>query len=141
MDMTPAILIFTPIFLPVVQQLGVHPVHFGIIMIMNLCIGLYTPPVGSCLFVGCGIAEMTITNVIRHLLPFFAAMVLVLLLVTYLPVLSLIVPKFLASEPMIKPMKELVVDHLRVQVFRDRKQMGTAVAQAVSDRLKRKPFS
>ena len=75
------------------QQLGVHPVHFGIIMIMNLSIGLCTPPVGSCLFVGCGIAEMTITNVIRHLLPFFAAMVLVLLLVTYLPVLSLIVPK------------------------------------------------
>ncbi len=93
MDMTPAILIFTPIFLPVVQQLGVDPVHFGIIMIMNLCIGLCTPPVGSCLFVGCGIAETTITNVIRHLLPFFAAMVVVLLLVTYLPVLSLIVPK------------------------------------------------
>ncbi len=93
MDMTPAILIFTPIFLPVVQQLGVDPVHFGIIMIMNLCIGLCTPPVGSCLFVGCGIAGTTITNVIRHLLPFFAAMVVVLLLVTYLPVLSLIVPK------------------------------------------------
>ena len=93
MDMTPAILIFTPIFLPVVQQLGVHPVHFGIIMIMNLCIDLCTPPVGSCLFVGRGIAETTITNVIRHPLPFFAAMVLVLSLVTYLPVLSLIVPK------------------------------------------------
>ena len=93
MDMTPAILIFTPIFLPIVTQLGVHPIHFGIVMIMNLCIGLCTPPVGSVLFVGCGIAETTITKVIRHLLPFFAAMILVLLLVTYLPVLSLIVPK------------------------------------------------
>lgn len=93
MDMTPAILIFTPIFLPIMQQLGVHPIHFGIVMIMNLCIGLCTPPVGSCLFVGCGIAETTITNVIRHLLPFFAAMILVLLIVTYLPALSLIVPK------------------------------------------------
>lgn len=94
MDMTPAILIFTPIFLPVVQELGVDPIHFGILMIMNLCIGLCTPPVGSCLFVGCGIANTTITNVIRHLLPFFVAMILVLLIVTYFPVLSLMVPNF-----------------------------------------------
>lgn len=93
MDITPAILIFTPIFLPIVQQLGVHPIHFGVLMIMNLCIGLCTPPVGSCLFVGCGIANTSISRVIRHLLPFFAVMILVLLLVTYLPVLSLIVPK------------------------------------------------
>lgn len=93
MDMTPAILIFTPIFLPIVQKLGVDPIHFGILMIMNLCIGLCTPPVGSCLFVGCGIANTTITNVVKHLLPFFIAMVLVLLVVTYIPLLSLLVPK------------------------------------------------
>lgn len=93
MDMTPAILIFTPIFLPIVEGLGVHPIHFGIVMIMNLCIGLCTPPVGSCLFVGCGIANTTITNIIRHLLPFFFAMILVLLIITYVPVLTLIVPQ------------------------------------------------
>ena len=93
MDMTPAILIFTPIFLPVVQQLGVHPIHFGIIMIMNLCIGICTPPVGTCLFVGCGIANTTITKILPHIIPFFIAMVVVLFIVTYLPGLSLIVPK------------------------------------------------
>ncbi|MBN1999579.1 TRAP transporter large permease [candidate division KSB1 bacterium] len=93
MDMTPAVLIFTPIFLPVVKALGVHPIHFGIILIMNLCIGICTPPVGSCLFVGCGIAETTITKVIRHLLPFFLAMIIVLFITTYLPDLSMIVPR------------------------------------------------
>ncbi len=93
MDMTPAVLIFTPIFLPIVTGLGVHPIHFGILMIMNLCIGICTPPVGSCLFVGCGIAETTITKVIRHILPFFMAMIIVLFIVTYIPAISLIVPK------------------------------------------------
>jgi len=91
MDMTPAVLIFTPIFLPIVRNLGVHPIHFGIIMIMNLCIGICTPPVGSCLFVGCGIAETTITKVIKHLLPFFAAMVIVLFITTYVPMISLLI--------------------------------------------------
>ncbi len=94
MDMTPAILIFTPIFLPVVQQLGIDPIHFGIIMIMNLCIGICTPPVGTCLFVGCGVANTTITRILPHILLFFLAMVVVLLVVTYLPVLSLILPEF-----------------------------------------------
>jgi tripartite ATP-independent transporter DctM subunit len=92
MDMTPAVLIFTPIFLPVVQNLGMHPIHFGIIMITNLCIGLCTPPVGSCLFVGCGIANTTITQVIKPLLPFFAAMIVALMLITYIPWISLVVP-------------------------------------------------
>lgn len=94
MDMTPAILIFTPIFLPIVENLGIHPIHFGIIMIMNLCIGICTPPVGTCLFVGCGIADTTVTRVIRPLLPFFAAMMVVLFIVTYFPVLSLMVPEW-----------------------------------------------
>jgi tripartite ATP-independent transporter DctM subunit len=92
MDMTPAILIFTPIFLPVVQKLGVHPLHFGIIMIMNLNIGLCTPPVGTCLFLGCGIAETTVTKVIRHILPFFASMVVTLLITTYVPEISMWLP-------------------------------------------------
>lgn len=93
MDMTPAVLIFTPILLPVVRNLGMNPLHFGIIMIMNLCIGLCTPPVGTCLFLGCGIANTTVTKVIRHILPFFAAMIVVLFICTYVPQISLTLPK------------------------------------------------
>ena len=92
MDMTPAILIFTPIFLPIVEKLGLHPLHFGIIMIMNLCIGLCTPPVGTCLFLGCGIAETTVTKVMRHIFPFFVAMVVALLICTFIPQISMWVP-------------------------------------------------
>jgi tripartite ATP-independent transporter DctM subunit len=95
MDMTPAVLIFTPIFLPVVKQLGIHPVHFGLIMIANLCIGLCTPPVGTCLFVGCGVGDTTISKVVRPLLPFFAAMVVALMIVTYIPQISLFIPELL----------------------------------------------
>jgi tripartite ATP-independent transporter DctM subunit len=93
MDMTPAVLIFTPIFLPVVATYGVHPLHFGIIMIMNLCIGLCTPPVGTCLFLGCGIAETTVTKVIRQIVYFYAAMVVVQLICTYVPSLSMWLPQ------------------------------------------------
>ncbi len=92
MDMTPAVLIFTPIFLPVVTQLGMDPVHFGMIMVLNLCIGLCTPPVGSVLFVGIGVAKTTIQKVIRPLLPLFIAMIFALMLVTYIPALSLWLP-------------------------------------------------
>jgi len=95
MDMTPAVLIFTPIFLPVVATFGVDPVHFGLLMIFNLCIGLCTPPVGSILFVGCGVARTSIREVIRPLLPFFVAMLVVLLLVTFVPALSLWLPRLL----------------------------------------------
>ncbi len=94
MDMTPAVLIFTPIFLPVVTELGIDPIHFGIIMVMNLCIGLCTPPVGSVLFVGCGVAGIGIEKVIRPLIPLFIAMIAVLLLVTFLPGISLWLPGF-----------------------------------------------
>lgn len=94
MDMTPAVLIFTPIFLPVVVQLGIDPLHFGIIMVLNLCIGLITPPVGSVLFLGCGIGETTIAKLIKPLIPFYIAMILVLGLVTYLPALSMWLPQF-----------------------------------------------
>jgi tripartite ATP-independent transporter DctM subunit len=94
MDMTPAVLIFTPIFLPVVtQQLGLDPIHFGIILIMNLCVGLITPPVGTVLFVGCSVGNVKIQSVIKPLLPMFAAMIVSLLLVTYIPVLSLWLPR------------------------------------------------
>jgi len=92
MDMTPAVLIFTPIFLPIVTNLGLHPLHFGIILIMNLCIGLCTPPVGTCLFLGCGIAETSVTRVIRHILPFFVVMIITLLICTFIPVISMWIP-------------------------------------------------
>ena len=92
MDMTPAVLIFTPIFLPVATQIGIDPVHFGIIMILNLCIGLCTPPVGSVLFVGVGVAGTTIQKVVRPLLPFFVAMLVALLIVTLVPGLSTWLP-------------------------------------------------
>jgi len=92
MDMTPAILIFTPIFLPIVEKLGIHPLHFGIIIIMNLCIGLCTPPVGTALFLGCGIAGTTVTKVMRHILPFFVAMIITLLICTFVPQISMWIP-------------------------------------------------
>ncbi|GAA0740797.1 MULTISPECIES: TRAP transporter large permease [Flavobacteriaceae] len=93
MDMTPAVLIFTPIFLPVVTGLGMDPVQFGIIMVLNLCIGLCTPPVGSVLFVGVGVAQTTIQKVMKPLLPLFLAMIVALFLVTYFPQLTLWLPK------------------------------------------------
>jgi tripartite ATP-independent transporter DctM subunit len=92
MDMTPAVLIFTPIFLPVVLELGMNPIHFGVVMVLNLCIGLCTPPVGSVLFVGVSVARTTIALVVRPLLPLFIAMIVALLLATYVPALSLWLP-------------------------------------------------
>lgn len=92
MDMTPAVLIFTPIFLPVVTAMGVDPIHFGIIMVLNLSVGLCTPPVGSVLFIGCSVAGLSIDKVIKPLIPMFLAMVIILLLVTYLPEISLWLP-------------------------------------------------
>ena len=93
MDMTPAILIFTPIFLPIVVTLGIDPLHFGILMVFNLCIGLCTPPVGTVLFAGAGISRVPVTDVVRPLLPLYAAMLLGLLLVTFIPEITLVVPR------------------------------------------------
>lgn len=93
MDMTPAVLIFTPIFLPVVMKLGIDPIHFGIIMVLNLSIGLCTPPVGSVLFIGCGIAGTSIARVLKPLLPLFLAMLAALLLITFIPEISMFLPK------------------------------------------------
>ncbi len=95
MDMTPALLIFTPIFLPVVRDMGMDPVHFGVMMTFNLCIGICTPPVGSALFVGCSVAKVAISKVIRPMLPFYAVLVVLLLVVTYVPQLSLFLPQLL----------------------------------------------
>ena len=93
MDITPAVLIFTPIFLPVVKTLGIDPIQFGIMMVLNLCIGLCTPPVGSVLFVGIGIAKTSIEKVIRPLLPLFFAMILALILITFIPQITLWLPR------------------------------------------------
>lgn len=95
MDMTPACLIFTPIFLPVCQTLGMNTVHFGIMMIFNLCIGTITPPVGTTLFVGVKVGGVKIETVIKQLLIYFAAIFIVLLLVTYIPQLSLWLPSLM----------------------------------------------
>jgi tripartite ATP-independent transporter DctM subunit len=98
LDITPAVLIFTPIFLPIVTEFGVDPVHFGIILILNLCIGNITPPVGGPLFVGCSIANVDMEDVIKPLMPYYLALVIVLLLVTYFPQLSLLLPDWLLSQ-------------------------------------------
>ena len=88
MDMTPAVLIFTPIFLPVAVELGMSPLHFGIMMVLNLSIGLVSPPVGSVLFVSCAIAKTKLEAIIRPLMPLYLAMFVVLMLVTYVPAIS-----------------------------------------------------
>ena len=95
MDMAPLILILTPILLPVVKSIGVDPVHFGMIMMVNLGIGLITPPVGGVLFVGSAIANLKIGVVTQALIPFFVALFIVLMMVTYLPALSLWLPRLM----------------------------------------------
>lgn len=92
MDMTPACLIFTPIFLPVCTALGMNTIHFGIMMIFNLCIGTITPPVGTTLFVGVKVGNVKIETVFKQLLIYFAAIFIVLMLVTYIPQISLFLP-------------------------------------------------
>lgn len=93
MDITPAVLIFTPIFLPVAETFQMDPVHFGMILCFALCIGNMTPPVGSALFVGATVADVRIEQVIKTLLPFFAVVIVVLLFVTFIPQLSLFLPQ------------------------------------------------
>ena len=93
MDMTPAVLIFTPIFLPIAESLGVSPLHFGIMMVANLCIGLCTPPVGSVLFVGCSVAKTSIPKLIKPLLPMYAAMFAALAIIIFVPAVSEFLPR------------------------------------------------
>ena len=92
LDLTPAVLIFTPIFLPIARSIGMSDVHFGLMLIMNLGIGSVTPPVGSCLFVGCGVGHVKIEGVTKYIVPIFASMVVALLLITFIPAIPLIVP-------------------------------------------------
>ena len=93
MDPTPAILIFTPIFLPIALKFGMDPVQFGIMMTFNLCIGCITPPVGAILFTGCKVSKIAIEQILRPLVPFFAVLAVILLMVTFIPALSLWIPK------------------------------------------------
>ena len=95
MDLTPAILIFTPIFLPIAQNLGMDTIQFGIMLVFNLCIGTITPPVGNTLFVGCRVAKTKIEGVIKNILPFYVSIFVVLMLVTFIPQLSLFIPKLM----------------------------------------------
>ena len=92
LDLTPAVLIFTPIFLPIARSVGMSDVHFGLMLILNLGIGSVTPPVGSCLFVGCGVGNVKIEGVTKYIVPIFGVMVIALFLVTFIPAISLIVP-------------------------------------------------
>ena len=95
MDITPAILIFTPIFLPIAESLGMSSIQFGVMLIFNMCMGSMTPPVGSVLFVSCGISKITIEQVTKTLLPYFAVLLGILLAVTYVPALSMGIPTLL----------------------------------------------
>ena len=92
LDLPPAVLIFTPIFLPIATSVGMSPVHFGLMLIMNLGIGSVTPPVGSCLFVGCGVGRVKIEGVTKYIVPIFTAMVIALFLVSFIPAIPLLVP-------------------------------------------------
>ncbi|MGL5693695.1 MAG: TRAP transporter large permease [Peptostreptococcaceae bacterium] len=92
MDLTPAILIFTPIFLPIAQNLGMDTIQFGIMLVFNLCIGTITPPVGNTLFVGCRVAKTKIEGVIKNILPFYISIFVVLMLITFIPQISLFLP-------------------------------------------------
>ncbi len=93
MDPTPAVLIFTPIFLPIVEKFGMTPVHFGIMLVFNLCIGTITPPVGPILFTGCKVGRVSIEEVFKWLLPFYTITILILFLVTFIPGFSLVLPQ------------------------------------------------
>ena len=97
MDITPAILIFTPIFLPVAASIGVDPLQFGMILMMNLGLGLCTPPVGACLFVGCAVGNVPIERAVRTIWPFYAAIFIALMLTTFVPAISLTLPNLLGN--------------------------------------------
>jgi TRAP-type C4-dicarboxylate transport system permease large subunit len=98
LDITPALLIFTPIFLPAAMAVGISPVHFGIIIVYNLCIGITTPPVGSTLFVSSRVAQVSLAQMTRPLLPLFALQIVGLLLVTFIPALSTWLPSVLLGK-------------------------------------------
>ena len=92
MDMAPALLIFTPIFLPIVQALGMTPVQFGVMIVMNLSVGTITPPVGNVLFIGCSVAKLEVEDVLKRIVPFFLVIFAALMFITYIPAFSLWLP-------------------------------------------------
>ena len=103
MDMAPLILIVTPILYPViVNEIGMDPIHFGIMLILNLAIGLCTPPVGGALFVGCAVGEIKVEEETKALVPFLLIMIVVLLLVTYIPFFSTMIPNLIMPEIVVK---------------------------------------
>ena len=95
MDVVASMIILSPILAPIADTLGVHPIHFGIIITINLCMALVTPPVGACLFVACGVARISMEQIVRQIMPFIVAAVILLLLVTYIPDLTLFIPGLL----------------------------------------------
>lgn len=95
MDMAPLIMITTPILMPVIQSIGMNPIQFGVMMVLNLAIGLCTPPVGAVLFVGCTIGKISMEKLTKSLFPFYAAMLAVLMLVTFVPEVVLFIPNLL----------------------------------------------
>lgn len=96
MDLAPAVFLMTPILMPIIQSFGLDPIYFGVVMCINLCIGLVTPPVGTVLYVVCGLSKVSIFDIIKPLIPFISVMVAVLLLVTYIPGLILFIPNMFA---------------------------------------------
>ncbi len=97
MDLSPAVMVFVPILLPIVTALGVDPIHFGIIMVINLAMGLFTPPVGVCLFLACGIGQISITDSIKAFIPYFLSMLVVLLIITYCEPLVMMLPNLMVG--------------------------------------------
>ena len=95
LDLTPAVIIFTPILLPIATAFGMDPIHFGVMMVVNLAIGLFTPPVGVCLFLSCGIAKISIQDTIKAFIPFFAVLFVILLMITFIPAISMTLPNLL----------------------------------------------
>jgi len=96
MDLTPALLILGPMLLPIATGFGLDPVYFGVVMVVNLCIGLITPPVGTVLYVVCGISKLSMGDLVRPVLPFVAVMIVVLGLITYIPELITFIPNLVA---------------------------------------------
>jgi len=92
LDLTPAILIMGPMLMPIINKFGIDPVYFGVVMVVNLCIGLITPPVGNVLYVGCSISKLTVLQLSRAVLPYIFIEVVVLFLITYVPALITFIP-------------------------------------------------
>ena len=97
LDNAAAITLFTPILFPVAMSIGMDPVHFGVVMIVGLAMGMFTPPVGVCLFIACGIAKVSITDTLKAFIPFFLVMLAILVLITYVPQISLWLPNLVAA--------------------------------------------